>query len=91
MRRSGRRLKYLLMAAVLILLLVVIIRLVLPEKEDPQASQVYIDTGTGMAWMTPYENVPVNNLTADFQRLLGSGQCHSWGRAGQHAARNAQK
>ena len=65
MRRTGRRLKYLLMAVLLIIALVVIIRLVLPEKEDPQSNQVYIDTGTGMAWMTPYDNVPASDLTAD--------------------------
>ena len=71
MRRSGI-LTYILVAALLIIALVAIIRMALPKPVDEHAGQVYLNDGFDMIWITPWENVPVSNLTEkDFRNDTG--------------------
>ena len=72
MSSSSGILKYLLIGAVLIIALAGIIFLIVPEKEDEHAGQVYINDGFEDIWMTPYENVPASSLVwGDFQTVGG--------------------
>ena len=67
--RNGK-LKYLLIGAVLIIALFGILFLIVPEKVDEHAGQVYINDGFEDVWMTPYENVPASVLTRDDFRTV---------------------
>ena len=67
--RNGK-LKYLLIGAVLIIALFGILFLIVPEKVDEHAGQVFINDGFEDVWMTPYENVPASTLTRDDFRTV---------------------
>ena len=67
--RNGK-LKYLLIGAVLIIALFGILFLIVPEKVDEHAGQVFINDGFEDIWMTPYENVPASALTREEFRTV---------------------
>ncbi len=67
--RNGK-LKYLLIGAVLIIALFGILFLIVPEKVDEHAGQVFINDGFEDVWMTPYENVPASALTREEFRTV---------------------
>ena len=77
--RNGK-LKYLLIGAVLIIALFGILFLIVPEKVDEHAGQVFINDGFEDVWMTPYENVPASALTREEFRTVDKEMKREFGR-----------
>ncbi len=71
--RSGMAV-ILILTVVLALMVTMVVSLFKKDKVeiDPHEGQVYIDDGFGMVWMTPYENVPVNDIAREEIVMQGS-------------------